>query len=140
MKVLICLDYSSASDLILNESKKFLRPFPTSSINVHTVQDVVVLSNDQFGGSVMYNLETEVEELKKKAIAAFGKRKIKFSSSSGIPVDNILAETKNSECDLLIMGTHGRTGFTHMLLGSVAEKVLRHIECNVLVIPIKKKK
>lgn len=37
-------------------------------------------------------------------------------------------------CDLIVMGTHGRTGLAHLLLGSVAEHVLRHARCPVLVV------
>ena len=37
------------------------------------------------------------------------------------------------EVDLIVMGTHGRTGLAHMFLGSVAEKVIRHATCPVLV-------
>jgi len=40
-------------------------------------------------------------------------------------------------CDLIVMGTHGRTGLSHVLLGSVAEKVIRHAHCSVLVVPMK---
>ena len=36
--------------------------------------------------------------------------------------------------DLVVMGTHGRTGLTHVLLGSVAERVVRHAPCAVLVV------
>ena len=38
-----------------------------------------------------------------------------------------------AEVDLIIMGTHGRTGLTHVLLGSVAERVVREAPCPVLV-------
>ncbi len=37
--------------------------------------------------------------------------------------------------DLVVVGTHGRTGLTHVLLGSVAEKIVRHAHCSVLVVP-----
>ncbi len=52
----------------------------------------------------------------------------------GAPHSTILASVKESACDLLVMGTHGRTGISHLLLGSVAEKVVRHATCPVLVV------
>ncbi len=43
-----------------------------------------------------------------------------------------LAQDRN--CDLIVMGTHGRTGLRHLLLGSVAEYVLRHAHCPVTTV------
>jgi nucleotide-binding universal stress UspA family protein len=47
----------------------------------------------------------------------------------------ILAQAGALHADLLVMGTHGRSGFDHLLLGSVTEKVLRKAPCPVLVVP-----
>jgi nucleotide-binding universal stress UspA family protein len=46
----------------------------------------------------------------------------------------ILTTSKETGCDLIVMGTHGRTGLSHLLMGSVAEKVVRHAPCPVLTI------
>jgi len=51
----------------------------------------------------------------------------------GVPFHEIIELAKNQHVDLIIMGTHGRTGFQHVLLGSVAEKVVRMAPCPVLV-------
>jgi nucleotide-binding universal stress UspA family protein len=51
----------------------------------------------------------------------------------GVPFQEILDTAKASQVDLIIMGTHGRTGLTHVFLGSVAEKVVRLAPCPVLV-------
>ena len=51
----------------------------------------------------------------------------------GVPFHEILETAKTQKVDLIIMGTHGRTGFQHILLGSVAEKVVRLAPCPVLV-------
>jgi nucleotide-binding universal stress UspA family protein len=51
----------------------------------------------------------------------------------GVPFEEILHTAKERQVDLIIMGTHGRTGLTHVLLGSVAEKVVRLATCPVLI-------
>jgi nucleotide-binding universal stress UspA family protein len=51
----------------------------------------------------------------------------------GVPFQEILHAAKERHVDLIIMGTHGRTGLTHVLLGSVAEKVVRLAPCPVLI-------
>ena len=52
----------------------------------------------------------------------------------GEPFQEILDTAKKQQVDLSIMGTHGRTGLQHVLLGSVAEKVVRLAPCPVLVV------
>jgi len=52
----------------------------------------------------------------------------------GVPADSILEFVRASACDLLVMGTHGRRGISHMLKGSVAEAVLRKAPCPVLAV------
>jgi nucleotide-binding universal stress UspA family protein len=51
----------------------------------------------------------------------------------GVPFHEIVETAKQHHVDLIIMGTHGHTGLTHVLLGSVAEKVVRLASCPVLV-------
>jgi universal stress protein A len=47
--------------------------------------------------------------------------------------DNIVNIAKKTNTDLIIMGSHGRKGIDRILMGSVAESVLRHAECNVMI-------
>lgn len=51
----------------------------------------------------------------------------------GKPFQTIIDTAKDKGADLIIMGTHGRTGLTHAMLGSVAERVVRLAPCPVLV-------
>jgi nucleotide-binding universal stress UspA family protein len=53
----------------------------------------------------------------------------------GTPVSEILAAAASLHADLIVMGTHGTTGFDHAVLGSVTEKVLRTAKCPVLTAP-----
>ena len=55
----------------------------------------------------------------------------------GHPADDIIKTSETWEADLIIMGTHRRTGLRHLLAGSVAEHVLRHSKIPVMVVPSK---
>jgi len=50
------------------------------------------------------------------------------------PTDSILRYAKSARIDLIVMGTHGRKGAAHVLLGSVAEQIVRSAPCPVLVV------
>lgn len=52
----------------------------------------------------------------------------------GSPDENIVEEASKGGTDLIVISTHGRTGLSHMLMGSVTEKVVRHAPCPVLSI------
>jgi nucleotide-binding universal stress UspA family protein len=52
----------------------------------------------------------------------------------GLPLDAIVTFVQQHEIDLIIMGTHGRRGLSHLLLGSIAEAMLRHAPCPVLTV------
>ena len=55
--------------------------------------------------------------------------------TAGLAAPAILAYAVVHGVDLIVLGTHSRTGFSHMLLGSVAEAVIRHAPCRVLTVP-----
>ncbi|MFE3848754.1 universal stress protein [Flavobacterium sp. LB3P45] len=55
----------------------------------------------------------------------------------GIPHEVILKVAQEWDADLIVLGTHGRTGISHLIMGSVAEKIVRHSEIPVFIIPSK---
>lgn len=57
-----------------------------------------------------------------------------YTVEFGPPVDQIVKYAKENDIDLIVMGTHGRTGLRRVLMGSVAEGVVRNAECPVLAI------
>jgi universal stress protein A len=57
-----------------------------------------------------------------------------FSVLSGHAARTIVDEAATPDVDLIVMGTHGRSGFAHLFLGSVAEKVVRSAPCPVLTV------
>ena len=52
----------------------------------------------------------------------------------GTPAETIVEFAERHHCDLIVMGTHGRTGLGHLLMGSTAEKVIRTARCPVMVV------
>ncbi len=53
---------------------------------------------------------------------------------NGVPFSEILAEAEEANADMIVMGSQGRTGISHFLVGSVAERVMRRAHCSVLVV------
>ena len=83
----------------------------------------------------------------KKKIAAFLDRELSDNSEAitkqtsidvveGYPVNEILDKAKKLNCDVIVMGTHGRGLLTHALLGSVSERVLRRVHIPVIIVPL----
>jgi nucleotide-binding universal stress UspA family protein len=58
----------------------------------------------------------------------------------GIPFVEIVKSARTRNSGLIVMGTHGRSGLAHLMIGSTAEKVVRHAPCPVLVVPTKGRK
>lgn len=56
------------------------------------------------------------------------------------PYELIVSEAKKHKVSTIIMGSHGRTGLTRLMMGSTASRVIGHAPCRVLVVPVKRKK
>lgn len=62
---------------------------------------------------------------------------VKSFVAKGIPYKVIIETADTWGADIIVMGTHGRKGLPHLLMGSVAEDVIRHSRKTIVVIPIK---
>lgn len=60
-------------------------------------------------------------------------------TQEGFPKKEIVMIAKDWEADLIVMGTHGRTGLSYLMLGSVSEYVIKHTNVPVMVVPLKDK-
>jgi nucleotide-binding universal stress UspA family protein len=60
--------------------------------------------------------------------------KVRYLVLSGNPFEKILEATEDHRIDLIVLATHGRTGLKRLLIGNVAEKVVRHAPCPVLTV------
>jgi nucleotide-binding universal stress UspA family protein len=60
--------------------------------------------------------------------------KVRYLVSSGVPIERILEAAEDHRIDLIVLATHGRTGVKRLLIGNVAERVVRHAPCPVLTV------
>ena len=80
--------------------------------------------------------EVEVTRLLADAAARAGADvPVTVSGAGGDPAEEILRYAAGHPIDLIVVGTHGRTGVSRVLLGSMAERVMRGARCPVLVVP-----
>jgi nucleotide-binding universal stress UspA family protein len=77
---------------------------------------------------------TEVLTFEEQRVTAAGLR-CETAMLVGRPDAEIVARANATGAELIVMGTHGRSGLAHALLGSVAEKVVQHSPCPVLIMP-----
>jgi nucleotide-binding universal stress UspA family protein len=70
----------------------------------------------------------------RQALTKAGAFEVSTSAPEGNPVHEILRRAEHDQVDLIVLGSHGRTGLGRMLLGSVAERVVRKATCAVLTV------
>ena len=80
-------------------------------------------------------METTAQQRTQMALDRVQEAELQGESAivEGIPFQVIIDTAESRDIDIIVMGTHGRTGLTHALMGSVAEKVVRLAPCPVLV-------
>jgi nucleotide-binding universal stress UspA family protein len=70
----------------------------------------------------------------RREVTALGAKDVSSKLANGLPWTMIVGELEDPTYDLVVVGTHGRTGLSRILIGSVAEKVVRHAPCSVLAV------
>jgi universal stress protein A len=81
---------------------------------------------------VLVSAEEEIQKIPPPEWG-FGKNLVREVRVGSI-YDTIVQYAKDNAIDLIVIGTHGRTGLSHALLGSVAERVVQHAPCSVLTV------
>lgn len=141
-RILVPSDLSPASARALTYAMAFARKFGTELVIIH-VYDQIVSSPPlttpgetyQLMESIHSSLKWELEEFAKPILADGGEPiPHRFLIVDGAPVDGIVVTARSEHADLLVISTHGRTGLKHILMGSVAEKVVRYAPCPVFVV------
>lgn len=151
-KVLIALDYYPTAQKVAETGYEIAKAMNAQVILLHVTSDAFYYSSLNyspimgFGGfdSVDTVQTDNVEGLTKVAQGYLdrskrhlGDKKIQTMVKSGALGETILNTASEVEADIIVMGTHSRRGLEKILVGSVAENVLRHSSIPVLIIPTK---
>ena len=139
--ILVPVDFSNCSREGLKYAIGFANEFAAKIILLHATYLGYVYSSE---GTAIYDIpglqkaarrtaERKMREFVRSM--SFGSVKYETVFTEGSPVLDICAFAKDHDVDLIITSTHGFTGFTHVLIGSIAEQVVRHAPCSVLVVP-----
>jgi universal stress protein A len=137
-KALCSVDFSPGSTEALRLATTLCTP-DTQLVLIHVFQPYPYTFGTESGltADIIANIEGDAErELAntKRQAESLGVRHVDTVFRTGSPWREIVrALEEDRGFDLAVIGTHGRTGISHMLLGSVAEKVVRHAPCPVLV-------
>jgi len=127
-------DFSEQSDYAFWMACLLAQDYETRLIALHVTEPTVIYG--EFGPYVRES-ETDREELNRRLRqlqASDPKVFVEHYLREGDPVEEILRAAEQTRCDLIVMGSHGRTGLNRLLMGSVAEQVMRWAPCPVLVV------
>jgi nucleotide-binding universal stress UspA family protein len=140
-RILLPTDFSKFSQAAIKYAAAFAEKFGAEIHLLHVVQNVAVFIPDMVNvmPPVMPTLEQmsgPIKEAMGKLIAEHGLERLTIHQEirEGTPFYEIIQLAKEKQIDLIIMGTHGHSGLTHVLLGSVSEKVVRKAPCPVLTV------
>jgi nucleotide-binding universal stress UspA family protein len=139
--VLVPTDFSEASESALRYGKAMAEAFGASLHVVHVMEDLLAHAwAAEVYVSSMPQLRDEIEKESRQRLGALltdaerNTFRAETALLAGNPFLEIIRYAKAHGVDLIVMGTHGRGPIAHMLLGSVAEKVVRKSPCPVLTV------
>ncbi|HEY5922233.1 MAG TPA: universal stress protein [Kofleriaceae bacterium] len=138
-KILCAVDFSPCSQQALRVAARLAKRSDAELVIAHAWQlpaigfegDFVfpVMVRDQLVEDTKRGLEAAVHE-----VADLGVQRVSAQALNGVPWHEVVKLLEDPTYQLVVIGTHGRTGLSRVLIGSVAEKIVRHAPCSVLVV------
>jgi len=140
-KILVPTDFSEFSQCALRYGCELAKRFEAELHLLNVVEDIYPLIPDP--GMTFPPLESylvEVQEAARRGILNLPPSDLGDGISvvreviSGVPFLEIVRYAREQDVDMIVIGTHGRSGLAHVLMGSVAEKIVRKAPCPVLTV------
>jgi nucleotide-binding universal stress UspA family protein len=136
--ILVAVDFSDYSEAALQYATVLAETFGATLTLVHSVEPYVY-PEDLSAGFTIEQIDARWIQKQKEKLEALRQTIKKGIPATvvvtmGTPWNRIVGAAKSWNADLIVIGTHGRTGLKHALMGSTAERVVRHATCPVLVV------
>ena len=139
--IVCAIDFSETSSKALESAVELARTFGAGLTLLYVYQPPtyalpdasLVLPSPEMLNAALRDVDNELATWKKRAEER-GAAKVAVASEQGTPWQVIVEWAKQHGADLIVLGTHGRTGFSRLMLGSVAERVVRGATCPVLTV------
>jgi len=140
--ILVATDFSEASAAALVYARELAHAFKSALHVLHVTDNVIAGAIGVEGYTTDWPaLQHEVDDAARKQLDRIVTEEDRQTlaaktivTTSNSPAEAITSYANDAQVDLIIVGTHGRGGMTHLLMGSVAERVVRTARCPVLTV------
>jgi universal stress protein A len=135
--ILVPTDFTECSLKALSYALSFAKQFGAEILLMHVVESVPVMTQDAMLESSMLSVaqhEESEKRLRQWQLEGLTEATINTVTYDGVPWQKVVEIAKEKNVDLIVAGTGGRGGLARALLGSTAERIVRHAPCPVLVV------
>jgi nucleotide-binding universal stress UspA family protein len=139
--VLVATDFGEASASALAYGREFARTFGARLHVLHVIENPMMWAGPETSGIDFVQVQRDLEAAAQKQLDRLVTpedrlqlRAVTVIRTGRTPAVEIAGQAKLANIDIIIMGTHGRGAVTHLVMGSVAEKVVRLAPCPVLTV------
>jgi nucleotide-binding universal stress UspA family protein len=138
-RILVPIDFSEHADSVIEWAAHLAEEHRSEIVLLH-VYHLPVEFQQVEGAYLPADFWTSVKDEAKRTLAEYGERlrarglTVREVVREGYPATMIEEEVTGQEADLIVIGSRGRTGLKHMLLGSIAERVVQKAPCPVLTV------
>ena len=135
--ILVPTDFSECSQKALSYALSFARQFGAEILLLHVVESVPAVAHDALIQSSMLTValheesERQLDRLQRECLAD---APVSTLTTDGLPWQRIVEVAREKNIDLIVAGTGGRNRLARVLMGSTAERIVRHAPCPVLVV------
>jgi len=143
-KILCATDFSEGSLDSLPYAVDFAKRYGAKLYLIHVIHDVVKTSGWYVPHVSLDEMYTDMKKDAKGRLEKYfvdemrGFKDIEHVVLTGVPYQEISRFAEEEKIDLIVIGTHGKTGLDRMLFGSTAEQVVRHAPCPVITVRLPK--